>query len=75
MSSCKIDHPVEDVKSKLLSQQDFLPIDLYRRSEQFLESTRTQLELNELFHLLKKYDLASSEEQEIRNGKLRTLLG
>ncbi|MFC0562271.1 hypothetical protein [Halalkalibacter alkalisediminis] len=75
MSPCKIDHPVEDVRSKLVSQQDVLPRNLYRRSKQFLETTRTQLELNELFHLLKKYDLANSEEQKSRNVKLTKLLG
>ncbi|WP_227939641.1 group-specific protein [Alkalihalobacillus deserti] len=75
MSSCKIDHPLEDVKNKLTSQKEFLPTDLHMRSEKFLETTRTQLELNELFHLLKKYDLATSEEQEKRNQQLNKLLG
>lgn len=74
MSSCKIDHPVEDVKTKLVSQKGFLPADLYTRSEQFLEIPRTQLALNELFHLLKKYDLATPVEQEKRNQQLNDLL-
>jgi hypothetical protein len=75
MSSCKIDHPLEDVKNKLESQKTFLPGDLYIQCEQFLTTPRTQLELNELFHLLKKYDLASTEEQENRNEQLKNLLG
>ncbi|GAE36225.1 hypothetical protein [Halalkalibacter akibai] len=74
MSSCKIDHPLEDVMTKLHSQKEYLPPDLFSRCESFLESERTQLELNELFHLLKKYDLAPIEEQQQRNKQLIALL-
>jgi hypothetical protein len=74
MSSCKLDHPVEDVVNKLESQKSFLPADIYSKCQQFLESNPTQLELNELFHLLKKYDLASEEEQQSRNEKLYELV-
>ncbi|KGA96393.1 hypothetical protein AJ85_13985 [Alkalihalobacillus alcalophilus ATCC 27647 = CGMCC 1.3604] len=74
MSSCKIDHPLEDVKAKLTSQQHVLPKDLYQRCTDYLENERSQIELNELFHLLKKYDLADSEEQLNRNKKMIKLL-
>ncbi|MFC0470540.1 hypothetical protein ACFFHM_08540 [Halalkalibacter kiskunsagensis] len=74
MSSCKLDHPVTDVVSKLESQKSFLPADIFSHCQQFIESSPTQLELNELFHLLKKYDLASAGEQIIRNKKLNELV-
>ncbi|WP_235820479.1 group-specific protein [Halalkalibacter krulwichiae] len=74
MSHCKIDHPLEDVQRKLESQKDFLPADLYKRCEKFLTQPRSQSLLNELFHLLKKYDLASTEEKENRNQQLNKLV-
>ncbi|MDV2686019.1 hypothetical protein RYX56_16750 [Alkalihalophilus lindianensis] len=73
MSSCKLDHPLEDVYQKLDSQKDFLPADLYASCQRFLETKPSQLELNELFHLLKKYDLSSSEEQQSRNESITKL--
>lgn len=74
MSSCKLDHPLEDVRKKLEDQRAFLPAELYEATEQFLNEPLTQTQLNELFHLLKKYDLASKEEQQNRNGKLKQLM-
>ncbi|MCM3712926.1 group-specific protein [Alkalihalobacillus oceani] len=74
MSSCKLDHPPEDVRKKLETQKPFLPNELYQQSAAFLAVEPTQPELNELFHLLKKYDLASAEEQQERNEKLEKLV-
>ncbi|MCL7749540.1 group-specific protein [Halalkalibacter alkaliphilus] len=74
MSSCKLDHPLEDVLSKLDSQKSFLPAELFEECQTFLATNPTQLELNELFHLLKKYDLASEEEQLTRNEAIANLL-
>ncbi|MET3504724.1 hypothetical protein [Halalkalibacter oceani] len=74
MSSCKLDHPPEDVRKKLEAQKPFLPNELYQQSAAFLAAEPTQPELNELFHLLKKYDLASAEEQQERNEKLEKLV-
>lgn len=74
MSECKIDHSQDDVISKLKSQQSFLPDGIARTIELFLTEERPQQTLNELFHLLKKYDLASREEQERRNDSLMRLL-
>ena len=70
MSSCKLDHPVEDVQQKLLSQKDFLPEELFQATTRLLETDLSQAMLNEVFHLLKKYDLADTEEQQQRNMKL-----
>ncbi|MEH7382315.1 hypothetical protein V7138_17780 [Bacillus sp. JJ1533] len=73
MSTCNIDHSKEDVSKKLQSQENFLPKELYNKAAQFLETERTQLTLNELFHLLKKYDLAPKEEQQERNHAMEKL--
>ncbi|QOR68281.1 group-specific protein [Cytobacillus suaedae] len=74
MSTCNIDHSLEDVLKKLESQKAFLPQSLYETTETYLSTTRTQETLNEIFHLLKKYDLATDIEQSERNEKLSTLL-
>jgi hypothetical protein len=73
MSSCKLDHDLEDVTKKLSEQKPFLPEDLFDGSNQLLERRPDQNTLNELFHLLKKYDLASEEEQAERNTGIRKL--
>jgi hypothetical protein len=74
MGTCNLDHSHEDVIQKLESQQGFLPELIYHGLHLFLKSEHTQPTLNELFHLLKKYDLASKEEQEERNGKFIQLI-
>ncbi|WP_339145951.1 MULTISPECIES: hypothetical protein [unclassified Sutcliffiella] len=74
MSSCKLDHSLEDVGNKLESQKTFLPSDLYSKCRDFLGTKPDQLELNELFHLLKKYDLSSKKEKENRNDEIIKLV-
>jgi hypothetical protein len=74
MSECKLDHSYADVVNKLESQQSFLPEDLYSQLHNYLKEERTQDLLNELFHLLKKYDLASEEEREVRNNRLALIV-
>lgn len=70
LSKCTIDHSLRDVKDKLESQRLFLPDLLYKKCTVFLSEERSQLQLNDLFHLLKKYDLASTDEQEKRNEQI-----
>lgn len=70
MSKCNIDHSLESVVAKLESQAEFLPGDLAEELGQFLSSDQPQDTLNEVFHLLKKYDLASAEERKERDRKL-----
>lgn len=70
MSKCNIDHSREDVIGKLESQVEFLPANLAEGLGHFLQSERPQETLNEVFHLLKKYDLASEKEREERDKKL-----
>ncbi|EKN62559.1 group-specific protein [Neobacillus bataviensis LMG 21833] len=74
MSECKLDHTQEDVKSKYDSQAAFLPEELKPLFDQFFAKEHTQDILNEVFHLLKKYDLASVEEQDERNNRLFLVL-
>ena len=73
MSSCKLNHTLEDVKSKLSDQKSFLPEDLFVESSQLLEQKPDQHTLNELFHFLKKYDLATEVEKNSRNESIKEL--
>lgn len=75
MGKCNIDHSHEDVVSKFESQKEFLPARLVGKVRQFLENEQSQENLNELFHLLKKYDLVSESEREERDEKLEKLVG
>lgn len=75
MSKCNIDHSLEDVNKKLADQKEFLPEQLYNQSSELLEQNPDQHTLNELFHLLKKYDLASEQEKAERNKGIEELVG
>jgi hypothetical protein len=74
MSECKLDHRTEDVINKYDSQASFLPEEMKPLFKQFFEKKHTQDVLNEVFHLLKKYDLASEEEKSERNNRLFLVL-
>jgi hypothetical protein len=74
MSQCKIDHSREDVRSKYLSQVEFLPMEMRPLFKVFFQGEHTQEILNEVFHLLKKYDLSTDEEKETRNRRLLLIL-
>ena len=71
MSKCTMDHSLEDVRNKLVEQSAFLPQEVHEQCQLFLDEQLNQIVLNEVFHLLKKYDLASEEEREQRNVGLR----
>lgn len=74
MSECKLNHSLEDVKNKYESQAEFLPEEMRNLFNQFFTKVHTQDLLNEVFHLLKKYDLASVEEKNDRNSRLYLVL-
>ncbi|WP_226035170.1 group-specific protein [Aquibacillus saliphilus] len=74
MGKCMIDHSHEDVLNKFQKQEEFLPANLKGEISQFLTKQASQELLNDLFHLLKKYDLASETERQERNKKLTTLI-
>ena len=73
LSKCTIDHSLQDVAAKLESQRSFLPDSVNNKCLFYLSEERSQAQLNDLFHLLKKYDLASNEEQERRNEQINQL--
>lgn len=75
MGECKLDHSTEDVQKKLAEQSPFLPQERVEQLRALLETGLSQEKLNELFHLLKKYDLATSEERAIREEKMEQLFG
>lgn len=70
MSKCNIDHTREDVLKKFQAQYEFMPEETREEVNQFLTKELNQETLNELFHLLKKYDLASEAERQERNEQL-----
>jgi hypothetical protein len=74
MSTCNIDHSNEEIRAKLESQRAFMPDDLFVQVTGYLKSGPSQEDRNALFHLLKKYDLAASEEQEHRNRGIVQLI-
>lgn len=74
MSECKLNHTQEEVKNKYESQAAFLPEDMKELFHQFFLKEHSQERLNEVFHLLKKYDLASSEEKGQRNNRFYIVL-
>ena len=74
MSKCSMNHSLEDVGKKLEEQQRFLPQELHIKCQQFVNKQPNQMTLNEIFHLLKKYDLASEEVRRERDIGLEQLL-
>ncbi|PGZ07281.1 group-specific protein [Bacillus cereus] len=68
--ACNIDHSIEDVMNKLESQKSFLSEEIFTGLKVFLQGNHSQEILNDIFHLLKKYDLVSEEERETRNAQL-----
>lgn len=73
-NKCKLNHPIEDVRNKYESQKEYLPEDMITSFETFFTREHTQDILNDVFHLLKKYDLSSEEEKEQRNKRLFLVL-
>ncbi|WP_026582359.1 hypothetical protein [Bacillus sp. J33] len=74
MSKCKLDHSLEDVQKKYEQQEQFLPDDMKRLFQTFFQKEHAQDLLNEVFHLLKKFDLASDKEKSERLNRLSLVL-
>ncbi|PEJ07371.1 group-specific protein [Bacillus wiedmannii] len=72
--ACNIDHSMEDVMNKLESQKSFLSKEILTGLKGFLQGNHSQEILNDIFHLLKKYDLVSEEEREMRNTQLLLII-
>lgn len=73
MGECKLDHSQEDVLKKLAEQAPHLTEQRVKQFANLLEEDLSQERLNELFHLLKKYDLASPQEREEREKQMDRL--
>lgn len=74
MSSCNLDHSQEDVQKKFEQQKEHLPVEIISAFGDFVQAEHTQDILNEVFHLLKKYDLANEDERQERNNRLLLIL-
>jgi hypothetical protein len=74
MGTCNLNHSKKDVQSKLDFQRNYLPERITNELYLFLETDCSQEILNEIFHLLKKYDLLTNDEQDLRNERLSDLL-
>lgn len=74
MSNCQLDHSHEDVRKKYQSQKEFLPNDMNSLFVSFFDKEHSQSILNEMFHLLKKYDLAPVDERKQRDKQILLLL-
>ncbi|MCP8969512.1 group-specific protein [Ectobacillus ponti] len=72
--ACNLDHSHEDVVQKFEGQRAFLPQEIAAGLASFLQREHTQEVLNELFHLLKKYDLSSAEERQKRDQGMLQLM-
>ena len=72
--ACNIDHSIEDVRNKLESQKSFLSEEIFKGLKNFLQGNHSQEMLNDVFQLLKKYDLVSEEERETRNTQLLLII-
>ncbi|HHK5534809.1 TPA: hypothetical protein ACQUHH_003271 [Bacillus mobilis] len=72
--ACNIDHSMKDVMNKLESQKVFLPEVIFKEVKGFLQGNHSQEILNDVFYLLKKYDLVSEEERETRNTQLLLII-
>jgi len=74
MSLCNLDHSLEDVRKKFESQMNFLSNEVCELFAEFFREEHSQEILNDVFHLLKKYDLVSEEEREARTNRLLLIL-
>ena len=74
MGECKVDHSPEDVRNKYANMEPHLPDELKPLFGEFLAGEHTQEIWNEVFHLLKKYDLASGDDREEKNNRLYMVL-
>jgi citrate synthase len=74
MGECKINHSHDDVRNKFKDQAEYLPQEMKQLFEQFFSEEHTQEILNEVFHLLKKFDLASEKEKQERTNRLYMVL-
>ncbi|MET3288861.1 UNVERIFIED_CONTAM: uncharacterized protein YicC (UPF0701 family) [Brevibacillus sp. OAP136] len=74
MGECRLNHSPQDVQSKLEEQKAYLPSDIAQQLQACLQQPLEQEILNQLFHLLKKYDLAEEAVRLERDAQFKTIL-
>ena len=68
------DHSNEDVWRRLERQSQWMPAQLYYQFEELLSLHLEQPILNELYQVLKKYDVLTDIERDERNESIQMLI-
>ncbi|MCC9625154.1 MULTISPECIES: hypothetical protein [Exiguobacterium] len=69
-----VDHSIEDVSRRLERQSQCMPAHLYFQLEELLNWSLEQEVVNQLYALLKKYDVLTDIEREERNISIQMLI-
>ncbi|HAL00412.1 MAG TPA: hypothetical protein DCP50_05465 [Exiguobacterium sp.] len=68
------DHSIEDVWRRLERQSQWMPAQFYYQFEELLSLHLEQPILNELYQVLKKYDVLTDIERDERNESIQMLI-
>ncbi len=74
MDPSTVDHSIEDVSRRLERQSQCMPAHLYFQLEELLNWSLEQEVVNQLYALLKKYDVLTDIEREVRNISIQMLI-
>lgn len=74
MDPSTVDHSIEDVSRRLERQSQCMPAHLYFQLEELLNWSLEQEVVNQLYALLKKYDVLTDIEREERNISIQMLI-
>lgn len=74
MDPSTVDHSINDVSRRLERQSQCMPAHLYFQLEELLNWPLEQEVLNQLYALLKKYDVLTDIEREERNISMQMLI-
>ncbi|WP_231557577.1 MULTISPECIES: hypothetical protein [Exiguobacterium] len=69
-----VDHSLKDVSRRLERQSQYMPAHLYFQLEELLQWSLDQQVVNQLYALLKKYDVLTDIEREERNISIQLLI-
>ncbi|WP_235193424.1 hypothetical protein [Exiguobacterium sp. AB2] len=69
-----VDHSLKDVSRRLERQSQYMPAHLYFQLEELLNWSLDQEVVNQLYALLKKYDVLTDIEREERNVSIQLLI-
>ncbi len=74
MDPSTVDHSLKDVSRRLECQSQYMPAHLYFQLEELLHWSLDQEVVNQLYALLKKYDVLTDIEREERNVSIQLLI-